>query len=148
MEKLQLIGSSKLPVATYHDTIQLGHILSVAVVGRDDRAGNEVAEALAGTRVCTTKMFFYPERDAVPQLMNDPYEVFLIDLDGDPEYALELTESICIHGTATVMVYSSQANPELMLRCMRAGAREYLTRPFTSDMMGEALVRAWSRRST
>ena len=48
---------------------------------------------------------------------------------------------------ATVIVYSSQADPDLLVRCMRAGAREYLTTPFEPGEMAEALVRASALRS-
>jgi Flp pilus assembly CpaE family ATPase len=59
---------------------------------------------------------------------------------------LELVESICANGTATVMVYSMKADSELLVRCMRAGAREFLTLPFAQSTMAEALVRASARR--
>jgi pilus assembly protein CpaE len=39
-------------------------------------------------------------------------------------------------------VYSAQADPDLLVRCMRAGAREYLMLPFDKGEMAEALVRA------
>jgi pilus assembly protein CpaE len=45
------------------------------------------------------------------------------------------------------MVFSSKADPDLLVRCMRAGAREFLTPPFPHNTMAEALVRAQSRRS-
>jgi pilus assembly protein CpaE len=45
------------------------------------------------------------------------------------------------------MVFSSKADPDLLVRCMRAGAREFLTPPFAHNTMAEALVRAQSRRS-
>ncbi len=44
------------------------------------------------------------------------------------------------------MVYSTHADSDLMIRCMRAGAREYLTYPFAPGIMAEALVRASVRR--
>jgi pilus assembly protein CpaE len=62
-------------------------------------------------------------------------------LDSDPEYALDLVETICARGLATVMVYSAQTDPGLLLRCMRAGAREFLTLPLDSGTLAEALVR-------
>jgi pilus assembly protein CpaE len=46
----------------------------------------------------------------------------------------------------TVMVYSSQADPELLMRCMRAGAREFLAEPMQASTVAEALVRASARR--
>jgi hypothetical protein len=47
-------------------------------------------------------------RDDVPRLLEQHYDVIIIDLDSDPEYALELVESICANGAATVMVYSEK----------------------------------------
>jgi pilus assembly protein CpaE len=46
------------------------------------------------------------------------------------------------------MVYSAKADPDLLVRCMRAGAREFLTLPFDQSAMAEALVRAAARRQT
>jgi len=45
------------------------------------------------------------------------------------------------------MVYSAQVDPELLLRSMRVGAREFLTLPFNPGAMAEALVRASALRS-
>jgi pilus assembly protein CpaE len=44
------------------------------------------------------------------------------------------------------MVYSGLNDSELMIRCMRAGAREFLTLPITQNAMAEAMVRASVRR--
>ncbi len=70
----------------------------------------------------------------------------IVELDSDPEYALELVESIGSDGLATVMVYSESTDPELLVRCMRAGAREFLTLPLEPEVVEEALVRAAARR--
>jgi pilus assembly protein CpaE len=55
-------------------------------------------------------------------------------------------ESICGESSITVMVYSAQVNQEMLVRCMRAGAREFLTSPITPNAIAEALVRASVRR--
>jgi pilus assembly protein CpaE len=90
----------------------------------------------------------YPANlDEVPRLIEQRNDVIIIDLDSNPEFALELVESICANGSSTVMVYSSKPDPELLVRCMRAGAREFLTPPFEHSKMAEALVRASARRS-
>ena len=44
------------------------------------------------------------------------------------------------------MVYSAQVYPEMLVRCMRAGAREFLTQPITPATIAEAMVRASVRR--
>jgi len=79
-------------------------------------------------------------------MLGHNFDVVLVDLDSNPEYALDLVESICAHGLATAIVYSAKADPDLLVRCMRAGAREYLMLPFDSGEMAEALVRASALR--
>jgi pilus assembly protein CpaE len=44
------------------------------------------------------------------------------------------------------MVYSAQTDSEMLVRCMRAGAREFLTEPIALSTIAEALVRASVRR--
>ena len=97
----------------------------------------------------TTFEHFLPIRpglDDVSRLLEQNYDVIIIELDSDPEYALELVESIGANGSATVMVYSRRPIPDLLMRCMRAGAREFLTIPIAPDIMAESLVRAAARR--
>ncbi len=124
-----------------------GHALAIALIGPEERRRKAVIAALAGPLCGVIREFpFYPEPDEVPRLIDQKYDVVIVDLDSDPVYAPELVESICGHSLATVMVYSAQADPELMIRCMRAGAREFLTQPFSSAAIEEALVRAAARR--
>lgn len=121
--------------------------LSITLIGPDVQSRIAVANVLAGHQVGMTREFAqYPDLDEVPQLMEQNPDVVIVDLDSNPEYALDLVESICTNGAATVMVYSTQADSNLMIRCMRAGAREYLTYPFAPGAMAEALVRAAVRR--
>jgi pilus assembly protein CpaE len=80
-------------------------------------------------------------------MLGQNFDVVLVDLDSDPEYALDLVDSICTRGLATAMVYSAQADPGLLVRCMRAGSREYLMMPFDTSEVAEALVRASALRA-
>jgi len=124
-------------------------VLSIALIGPDEARRKEAASALLacdGTEVREYSAY-PPSLDDVPRLVDQRNDVILIDLDSNPEYALELVESLCANGSATVMVYSSKPDPELLVRCMRAGAREFLTPPFVHSTMAEALVRATARRS-
>jgi pilus assembly protein CpaE len=123
--------------------------LSIALIGPDEGRRRGIATSLADCQGNEVREFssYPPGLDDVPRLLEHHYDVIIIDLDSDPEYALELVESVCSKGMATVMVYSARADAELLVRCMRAGAREFLTLPFSHSTMAEALVRASARRT-
>ena len=139
----------RLHDSQYPDTFGAGN-MSIALIGPDEQRRRAAADALAVCQEARSANFppILPSLDDVPRLLEQHYDVIIIDLDSNPEYALELVESICANGAATVMVYSAKADPELLVRCMRAGAREFLTPPFAHSTMAEALVRAAARRPT
>jgi pilus assembly protein CpaE len=122
--------------------------LSIALFGPEELTRRTAADALRKGRGNEIREFdAYPaDLDEVPKLLDQQFDVIIIDLDPNPEYALELVESLCANGAATVMVFSSKPDSELLVRCMRAGAREFLTPPFAQATMTEALVRAAARR--
>ena len=123
------------------------HVMSVALIGPEEQRRKAVASALAGSQANVMQEFpSYPELDDVPQLLEAGFDVIIVDLDSDPEYALELVENICGSSSITVMVYSTQADSELLVRCMRAGAREFLNQSLAPSAIAEALVRASVRR--
>src|SRR4051794_41109664 len=136
-------------MATYPDTGALGaNTLAVALIGPREHTRAAVADELVGsTSGVPRHLPFYPDLDQVPKLIELNFDVIIIELDSDPEAALDLVETLCADGSATVMVYSSKADSELMIRCMRAGAREFLALPFKSGTVAEAMVRAAVRRT-
>ena len=74
-------------------------------------------------------------------MLAEHHDVVIVDLDGSPELALNIVESICDDGSRTVMVFSEKADQGLVVRCMRAGARELLVLPITAADMADALAR-------
>jgi Flp pilus assembly CpaE family ATPase len=122
--------------------------LSIALIGPDEKRRKAAASTLAECQGGVIREFstYPPSLDDVPKLLEQHHDVIIIDLDSRPEYALELVESICANGTAMVMVYSMKFDSDLLVRCMRAGAREFLTLPFTQSALADALARASARR--
>ena len=123
-------------------------ILSTAVISPDMHRRTEAINALGECHNGPIREFisYPPNLDDVSRVLGNNYDVVLVDLDSDPEYALNLVESISTSGQAAVIVYSEQADPDLLVRCMRVGAREFLTIPFAPGAMAEALVRASALR--
>lgn len=122
--------------------------LSIAVISPDDRRRNAVIGSLDKFPNGRIREFisYPPDVESVTRTLKQSFDVVIIDLDSDPEYTLRLVESICSDGSTNVIVFSERVDSGLMLRCLRAGAREYLNTPITNADMTEALVRVWSRR--
>jgi pilus assembly protein CpaE len=122
--------------------------LSVALIGPGEERRHAASQVIGGCGCSGIQEFssYPPSLDDVPRILEAHYDVIVIDLDSDLEFALDLVESIGSNGVATVMVYSSSTDPGILMRCMRAGAREFLTVPFSSEVVAEALVRAAARR--
>ncbi len=122
--------------------------LALVLVGPDANRRSLAMKALracAGTEV--HEFASYPQSaDDVPAMLQENPDAVLIDLDSDPETALELVENICVQSAATVMVFSAKSDSEMLVRCMRAGAREFLSFPLAQEVMEEALIRATARR--
>ena len=125
------------------------NILSVALIGPEEHPRTTMAAALAGSQATIAKEYSsYPTLDDVPRLLESDYDVIIVELDSNPEHALDLVENICGASSVTVMVYSAQSDSEMLVRCMRAGAREFLTQPVAPVAIAEAMVRASVRRPT
>ena len=140
-------NSSPYSANQYPDPIGVED-LSIAVISPSEESRQEAVQAMSGCTGAYVSEFssYSLGTGDLPSTLDEDNDVILIDLDGDAEFALELVESICANGVATVMVYSESSDPELLVRCMRAGAREFLTLPFAPDVVADALVRAAARR--
>lgn len=137
---------SKYPDSS--DFLDVG-TLSIALIGPNAALRKAVARSLSDCRAggdVREYSSYPPSLDDVPRLLEAQYNVIIIDMESDREYALELVEAVCANGIATVMVYTAKEDPELILQCMRSGVRDILTLPFTQNTVAAALVRAAARR--
>jgi len=123
--------------------------LYVALISPDEKRRSAALRALGECHTSKIEQFLsYPhDLENAPRTLSRDFDVALVDLDTNPNLALDLVETISVRGLAVAMVYSAQVDPELLLRSMRVGAREFLTLPFNPGAMAEALVRASALRS-
>jgi CheY-like chemotaxis protein len=103
----------------------------IALIGPNAAHRSVMAKALTGSEARTVREFIdYPANLAdIPQMMEENFDVVMIDVDSDQSYALQIVETIAAFNTAIVMVYSMRNDPELLRECMRAGARDFLPLP-------------------
>lgn len=147
-ERAVTTDSSLYFSSNYPETIGATTV-SVALIGPNEGRRAAAAQAIAGSATGNDVREFssYPANlDEVSKMLDNRYDVVFMDLDSDPEHALELVENICAGGNVTVMMYSEKSDPDLLVRSMRAGAREFLMLPFDTNLVAEALVRAAARR--
>ncbi len=120
----------------------MGNVLRIAVVDPKDSSRNALKTTLLGLDTvwleaeCSRYEFFV---DVVEQTKPD---VGFIALDGNPDRALELVAELSKSAPeCAILVTSSSTDGNLILRTMRAGAKEFLTQPLKGEDVAAALQR-------
>ncbi len=105
--------------------------MKVALIGPNEAYRKIVAKALAGSEARSVHEFVdYPANLAdLPAMLDQNFDVIMIDVDSDEGYAIKLVETVAGITNAVVMVYSRRNDPDLLMNCMRAGARDFLPLP-------------------
>jgi pilus assembly protein CpaE len=122
--------------------------MSVVLIGPDVTRRLVAADAFnSSSEAMVKERLPYPTNlDDVPRLLSRPFDIIAVDLDSDREFALDLVSRICAQSQATVMAYTEYSDVELLVRCMWAGAREFLTLPVAPAALADALARAAARQ--
>jgi pilus assembly protein CpaE len=127
-------------------SVSMNSLAAVVLSGNEGRR-RSLSAALAGTQAHVVKEAPLPNLDSLASVLEGECDILIVDLEGDTERALEIVETaVGSHPAVTVMVYSPAADKELLVRCMRVGAREFLSDPLSAGSLTDALVRAFVRR--
>lgn len=125
----------------------MSNVLRVALVDPKDSTRESLKSTLLGMDIvwleaeCSRYEFF---SDVVGQTNPD---IGIVSLDVDPDRALRLIQEV--HETTpdcSILVVSSSTDGQLILRAMRAGAKEFLNHPIGLDELINALQRIGSQR--
>lgn len=120
--------------------------IAVALIAPHDANRHAIAKAIPPARARVAHEFAeYPLPDALSSLFDSGCEVVITDLDADLERGLEIIEMVSRRAAATVMACSSRNEAEIVIRAMRAGAREFLVAPFAAAIVAEAFERTAAR---
>src|SRR5947199_9917982 len=124
------------------------NVLRIAVVDPKDSTRESLKSMLLGLDTvwleaeCSRYEFF---GDVVGQTNPD---VGFVALDSNPDKALELVESLAKSApSCDLLVTSTSTDGNLILRTMRAGAKEFLTQPLKTEDLSAALQRVARQRS-
>lgn len=125
----------------------MSNVLRLAIVDPDDSSRDALKTMLLGMDMiwleaeCSRYEFF---ADVVAQTNPD---IGLVAIDGDVDKALDLVSRLGEHSPeCAVLVVSSSNDGNLILRAMRAGAKEFLPQPLRIEDLLAALGRISERR--
>jgi pilus assembly protein CpaE len=125
----------------------MSNVLRLALVDPNDATRDAVKTTLLGLdsvwleAECSRYEFF---GDVISQTNPD---IGFISLDNHPERALELVTSLAKSAPdCSILVASSSTDGTLILRAMRAGAKEFLTQPVKPEDLAQALQRVSRQR--
>jgi pilus assembly protein CpaE len=115
------------------------------VISPNSRMVRELATLLeshlAGSSINFVNSYPSP-RDIGSALGGGSLQLVFLDLVSDPERALQLlTEMVRLGGQVQVLALLSGSDPDLMLRCLRAGAADFLLEPYTGDQLETVLAK-------
>ena len=125
----------------------MSNVLRLAIVDPSDSARDALKTILLGLEMvwleaeCSRYEFF---ADVVAQTHPD---IGLVAIDKDPDKALQLVEQLSASSPqCSVLVVSASTDGNLILRAMRAGAKEFLPKPIRIEDLVASLERIRERR--
>jgi pilus assembly protein CpaE len=125
----------------------MSNVLRLAIVDPSDGARESLKTILLGLDMvwleaeCSRYEFF---SDVVAQTHPD---IGVVALDADPDKALKLVEQLAATSPqCSILVVSGSTDGTLILRAMRAGAKEFLTKPVKLEDLVGALERLSERQ--
>jgi pilus assembly protein CpaE len=125
----------------------MSNVLRLAIVDPNDASRETIKALLLGMDLvwleaeCSRYEFF---SDVVDQTEPD---VGAVCLDEDPDQGLNLVARLHETSSCAILVMSSSNDGSLILRAMRAGAKEFLTQPIDAQDLIGALERISNARS-
>jgi protein TonB len=112
---------------------------AIALIGPNATHRRVMAQALGNSDARSVREFVdYPANlGDIPHLIEEGFDVVMIDVDSDQSYALQIIESIARYNSTIVMAYSMRNDADLIRDCMRAGARDFLPLPEEAGVEAE-----------
>ena len=117
----------------------MSNVLRLAIVDPNDNSREQIKSLMLGMDLvwleaeCSRYEFF---GDVLDQTSPD---AAMVVLDSDPAPGLALVERLRQSTNAAILVVASSSDGSLILQAMRAGAKEFLTQPVSSEELVAAL---------
>jgi pilus assembly protein CpaE len=111
-------------------------------IGPNSKISKDLAPLLSRRLATHKKEEFssYPVRHQLADLLRPEYDVCFLDASSDTETALALIPELHrTHAKLPVIAILAGSSTDLVLRCLRAGASDFLIQPFTEEQVDGAI---------
>jgi len=117
--------------------------VSMMIIDSDEGSREELKELLEQFRQVTVTGEFDNLLSGYSAVVQDKPQIVFIDLSENVDLGIETIEKITLRNkNSVILVSSDDVNTEIVLAAMRAGAREFLTKPVMIEDLSVALKKA------
>ena len=126
-------------------------VLTAAVVSRDPKSGASLQASLQQTGTIAAVAVWTPDPERYPVTGEPVPDVILLDLGDDPEPFFDFAAHLrrqrpTVHVVAVSMVQHPE--PELLLKAMRMGIQDFLSKPLENGALQGTLTRFMKERGS
>lgn len=119
--------------------------IPMAIIDSNEKTRSEIMELLESVNYIEVIGDFDNLLVGYDFIIQEKPQLVLIDLAENTDLALELIEKIAsINKNTIIFACSEKVNTDVVIKAMRAGAREFLTKPILLDDLNSALRKARS----
>jgi pilus assembly protein CpaE len=112
----------------------MNFVLRTVIVDSDEKSREELRAALSGLDLAWLEAEYSDYRGFAQQAEGPPPDVVLVGIDADTDQALALIAELSReHRDCSVCAVSRSSDGPLILRAVRAGAKEFVTLPVQTD---------------
>lgn len=116
--------------------------MSIVVVESDRRTLHDVADCLKSFGGISGTLAMAPTfQEGIKHIHSDVAQIFFLEVIEIEQGVKEITSLVRQYPQMTVIVTATEKNPDWILRLIRAGASEYLTKPIDTAEMVASLQR-------
>lgn len=115
-------------------------IIRTIIIDVDENARFALKSYLADIKYIEVVGDYDNFAEGYANILKDKPELILIDISNESDIAFEIIEKVTLqHRTGLIFVTANEADPDAILRAMRAGAREFLLKPIESEDINKAM---------
>ncbi|MBQ2870757.1 response regulator [bacterium] len=115
---------------------------SIVIIDKEDNSRNIIKNYVRNIPETYIDRDFEDSFEAYTHVVEHRTNIIIVDISEDPDVTFELINKITsINKQAKIIVTSYNSDADLVIKAMRIGAREFLTKPIKEEEIQEAVIK-------